>query len=78
MKTLPEWIYYNGQTYYFKEWQVVEDDILDGWWFCGYWPKEGLDSMLAETHHYFLVCADPYNKEDAEEALLEKLNKMEI
>ena len=35
MKTLPEWIYFNGKTYYFIEWQVQEE-ILNGWWFCGY------------------------------------------
>ena len=75
MKTLPEWIYFNGKTYYFIEWQVQEE-ILNGQWFCGYQPNGNKNEMPAETAHYFLTSSSPFSKEDAEEDLLELVNKM--
>ena len=75
MKTLPEWIYFNGKTYYFKEWQSDYKELKD-WWFCGYWPDGNIDEMPAETAHYFLVSSSPFSKEDAEDDLLEKVNEM--
>ena len=75
MKTLPEWIYFNGKTYYFIEWQVQEE-ILNGWWFCGYWPDGNRDEMPAETPYYFLISSNPFSKEKAEKDLLEKINEM--
>lgn len=73
MEKLPEWIYFNGKTYCFKEWQV-EEDILKDWWHCGYWPNGNINKMPAETTHGFLVSSDPFSKEAAERDLLEKIN----
>lgn len=79
MTKLPKWIYFNGVTYYFKEWQEDDKDLKD-WWFCGYWPNGNIDEMPAETTdgsmRYFLVSTDPYSKEAAEEDLLERVNNM--
>ena len=79
MTKLPKWIYFNGVTYYFKEWQADNKDLKD-WWFCGYWPNGNIDEMPAETtdggSRYFLVSTDQYSKEAAEEDLLERVNNM--
>lgn len=79
MESLPEWIYFNGTTYYFKEWQSDDKELKD-WWFCGYWPNGNIDEMPAETtdgkEKYFLVSTDPYSKEAAERDLLERVNNI--
>ena len=79
MINLPKWIYFNGTTYYFKEWEA-DDERLKGWWFCGYWPNGDLNQLPPEVtngHDYYnLVSSDPYSKELAEKDLLGRLNDM--
>lgn len=78
MVNLPEWIYFNGGLYYFKEWQS-DDEILKNWWFCGYWPNKDINQMPAETTdghgRYFLVSAD-IDKKLAKKDLLKRINDM--
>ena len=80
MTTLPVWIYFNGTTYYLKEWQAVDNKNLKDWWFCGYWPNGDRDKMPPEVTDghfcYYLVSSDPYSYEEAVADLLKKVNNM--
>ena len=79
MTNLPTWIYFNGTTYYLQEWQSTDADI-EGWWFCGYWPDDKGNNIPPEVtdgyEHYRLTSCSPYDKEDAEEDLLDRINRM--
>lgn len=80
MTQLPIWIYFNGTTYYLKEWQAVDTKDLEGWWFCAYYPDGDMDKIPPEvtdgSNGYFLVSSSPFSYEEAAADLLEKVNNM--
>ena len=79
MEKLPKWIYINGTTYHFKEWEGKHDKeiLLHNYYVCGLfnekdWPAE----VTGKDDNSYFLCAAELSKEESYKILLEKINNM--
>lgn len=79
MEKLPKWIYINGITYHFKEWEGThnKETPLHDFYFCGLfdekdWPAE----VTGKDNSFYFLCAAELSKEESYKRLLEKINNM--
>lgn len=75
---LPEWIYFNGKTYWLDEIDMGKDDPnFEGWWSYSYREnKDSLPPSVTDGGSYYYLVACGLSKEEAKKDLLERINSM--
>lgn len=75
MTALPVWMYIEGTTYHFKEWECTNGS-LKGWWACGLYSNDWPAEVKDRNGNIYYLCSVKPTKEESHKSLLEKINNM--
>ena len=75
MKILPNWIYFNGKTYYLFE--MILGEPIEGWYSFLYAENENsLPPNITDGKSWYYLCTCDPNRDIAYNDMLERINNM--
>ena len=75
MKTLPNWIYFNGKTYYLSE--KILGEPVEGWYSFLYAEnKDSLPPSVTDGRGWYYLCTCDPDRNIAYNDMLERINNM--